>query len=50
MTQDFSKAWKDLNEEEKAVWEDICKKKLYEKRITLSVSDLKKTNWMVRYP
>lgn len=31
-------------------WEDICKKKLYEKRITLSVSDLKKTNWMVRYP
>jgi hypothetical protein len=31
-------------------WVDICKKKLYEKRVTLSISDLKKTNWMVRYP
>lgn len=27
MTQDFSKAWKDLNEEEKATWEASCKKK-----------------------
>lgn len=31
-------------------WEDICKMKLYEKRVTLSISDLKSTNWIVKYP
>ena len=30
-------------------WEDICDKHLYEKKMTLSVQELKSCNWVVKY-
>jgi hypothetical protein len=30
-------------------WEEICEKKIYEKKLTLTKADLKKNNWVVVY-
>lgn len=31
-------------------WEEICKKQICAKKRTLTVDDLRKTNWVVKYP
>lgn len=31
-------------------WERICERQIYAKKKTLTVKDLEKTNWIVRYP
>jgi len=34
----------------KKTWEEICEKQLYAKKLTLTVTDFEKINWIVEYP